>query len=63
MRFLYWATAENGAKVNFISENFFEEGAVIDYEGVKVTIDDLAVEEDISCEELLMQRRDMSYYV
>jgi hypothetical protein len=63
MRFLYWATAENGVKVNFISENFFEEGAVVDYKGVKVTINDLAVEEDISCEELLMQREDMRYCV
>lgn len=62
MRFLYWATAENGAKVNFISENFFEEGAVIDYKGVKVTIDDLAVEENISCKELLRQREDMRCY-
>ena len=63
MRFLYWATAENKERINFISEDFFEEGTVIDYKGMKVTIDDLAVEEDISCEELSMQMEDMRYYV
>jgi hypothetical protein len=63
MRFLYWATAENGVKVNFISENFYEEGTTVDYNGVMVTIDDLAVEENFSCEELKMQMEDMKYYV
>ena len=62
MRFLYWATAENGVKVNFISENFYEEGTTIDYKGVMVTINDLAVEEDISYEEVKMQMEDMKYY-
>ena len=63
MRFLYWATAKNGVKVNFISENFYEEGTTVDYNGVMVTIDDLAVEEIFSCEELKMQMEDMRYYV
>lgn len=63
MRFLYWATAENGVKVNFISENFYEEGTTADYNGVMVTIDDLAVEGSVSCEELKMQMEDMRYYV
>ena len=63
MRFLYWATAENGVKVNFISENLYEEGTTVDYNGVIVTIDDLAVEENFSYEELKMQMEDMRYYV
>ena len=63
MRFLYWAIAEDGDRVNFISEDFFEEGMVIDYKGRKVTINDLAIEKDISCEELSMQREDIRYYV
>ena len=63
MRFLYWATAENGVKVNFMSENFYEEGTTVDYNGIMVTIDDLAVEENFSCEELKMQMEDMKYYV
>jgi hypothetical protein len=63
MRFLYWATAENGVKVNFISENFYEEGTTVDYNDVMVTIDDLAVEDNIFCEELKMQMEDIKYYV
>ena len=63
MRFLYWATAENGVKVNFMSESFYEEGSIVDYKGISVIIDDLAIEENISCSELLAQKEDMMYYV
>ena len=54
MRFLYWATnIETKEKVNFIDEALFEEGQVIERpDGSKVVIDDLAVEENISCEEM-----------
>lgn len=64
MRFLYWATImDTNVKVNFMSENFYEEGSIIEYNGIIVVIDDLAVEPMISCEELVMQKEDMRYYV
>ena len=64
MRFLYWATIiDTNVKVNFISENFYEEGSIVEYNGIIVVIDDLAVEPMISCEEIAMQKEDMRYYV
>ena len=64
MRFLYWATImDTNVKVNFISENLYEEGSIVEYNGIIVVIDDLAVEPMISCEELSMQREDMKCYV
>ena len=64
MRFLYWATIkDSNVKVNFISENFYEEGSVVEYNGITVIINDLAIEPTISCEELKMQMEDMRYYV
>ena len=63
VRFLYWATTENGVKVNFMSEKFYGEGSVVDYNGISVIIDDFAIEENISCSELLAQKEDMMYYV
>ena len=64
MRFLYWATImDTNVKVNFMSENFYEEGSIVEYNGIIVVIDDLAVEPMISCEELVMQKEDMRYYV
>lgn len=64
MRFLYWATIkDSNVKVNFISENFYEEGSVVEYNGITVIINDLAIEPIISCEELKMQMEDMRYYV
>lgn len=64
MRFLYWATImDTNVKVNFMSENFYEEGSIVEYNGIIVVIDDLVVEPMISCEELVMQREDMRCYV
>ena len=64
MRFLYWATIkDSNVKVNFISENFYEVGSVVEYNGITVIINDLAIEPIISCEELKMQMEDMRYYV
>lgn len=64
MRFLYWATImDTNVKVNFISENLYEEGSIVEYNGIIVVIDDLAVEPMISCEELSMQKEDMRCYV
>ena len=64
MRFLYWATImDTNVKVNFMSENFYEEGSIVEYNGIIVVIDDLAVEPIISCEEIVMQKEDMKYYV
>ena len=64
MRFLYWATIkDSNVKVNFISENFYEEGSVVEYNGITVIINDFAIEPTISCEELKMQMEDMRYYV
>lgn len=63
MRFLYWATTKEGKEVNFISENLYEEGIIVEYQGEEVLINDLAIEEDISCEEINMQIEDMIYYI
>ena len=64
IRFLYWATIkDSNVKVNFISENFYEVGSVVEYNGITVIINDLAIEPIISCEELKMQMEDMRYYV
>ena len=64
IRFLYWATIiDTNVKVNFISENLYEEGSIVEYNGIIVVIDDLAVEPMISCEEIIMQKEDMQYYV
>ena len=64
IRFLYWATImDTNIKVNFISENLYEEGSIVEYNGIIVVIDDLAVEPMISCQELKMQMEDMRYYV
>ena len=64
MRFLYWATImDTNVKVNFISENLYEEGSIVEYNGIVVVINDLAVEPMISCEEIKMQMEDMRYYV
>ena len=64
MRFLYWATIiDTNVKINFISENLYEEGSIVEYNGIVVVIDDLAVEPMISCEELKTQMEDMRYYV
>ena len=62
LRFLYWAVVKaTGEKVNFIDENLFDIGETILYKGQEVFIEDLAVEENISCAELKMQREDMMY--
>ena len=64
IRFLYWATImDTNIKVNFISENLYEEGSIVEYNGIIVVIDDFAVEPMISCEELKTQMEDMRYYV
>ena len=63
LRFLYWATDNNGKQINFIDERLFEEGEVIFYKGEQVTITDLDIDKSISCQELKMQMEDMSYYV
>lgn len=64
MRFLYWATIiDTNVKVNFISENFYEEGSIVEYNGINVVINDFAVEPMISCEEIITQKNDMQYYV
>ena len=64
IRFLYWATIkDSNVKANFISENFYEVGSVVEYNGITVIINDLAIEPIISCEELKMQMEDMRYYV
>lgn len=63
LRFLYWAVVKaTGEEVNFIDENLFEVGMDIEFKGQEVSILDLAVEENISCEELVMQKGDMVYY-
>ena len=54
---------DTNIKVNFISENLYEEGSIVEYNGIIVVIDDLAVEPMISCEEIIMQKEDMRYYV
>ena len=36
LRFLYWATKENGKQINFIDERLFSEGDTIYYKGEKV---------------------------
>jgi hypothetical protein len=62
LRFLYWAVVKaTEEKVNFIDENLFEIGEDIEFKGQKVTILDLAVEENISCEEIKMSMEDMMY--
>jgi hypothetical protein len=38
LRFLYWATQENGTQINFIDERLFAEGDTIYYREEKVTI-------------------------
>ena len=63
LRFLYWATNNNGKQINFIDERLFEEGEVIFYKGEQVTITDLDIDKSISCQELKMQMEDMRYYV
>ena len=63
LRFLYWATKENGQQINFIDERLFAEGDTIYYKGEKVTITDLDVDKSISAQELKMQMEDMRYYV
>ena len=63
LRFLYWATSNNGKQINFIDERLFEEGEVIFYKGEQVTITDLDIDKSISCQELKMQMEDMRYYV
>ena len=63
LRFLYWAVVKaTGEEVNFIDENLFEVGMDIEFKGQKVSILDLAVESNVSCEELAMQKGDMIYY-
>lgn len=62
LRFLYWAVVKaTGEKINFIDENLFEIGEVIEFKGQKVSILDFAVEENISCEEIKMSMEDMMY--
>lgn len=62
LRFLYWATKENGEAVNFISENLYEEGEKVLYKEELVTITDLDIDNSISCQELKMQMEDMRFY-
>lgn len=62
LRFLYWAVDNTtGEEVNFINENLFEVGEVIEFNGQKVSIVDIAIEENISCEEIKMSMEDMIY--
>lgn len=64
LRFLYWAVVKaTGENVNFIDENLFDIGEKVNLKGKEVEILDMAVEENISCEELNMQMEDMRYYV
>lgn len=62
LRFLYWAVVKaTGEEVNFIDENLFEVGMDIEFKGQKVSILDLAVESNVSCEEIKMSMEDMMY--
>lgn len=64
LRFLYWAVVKaTGENVNFIDENLFDIGEKVNLKGKEVEILDMAVEENVSCEELNMQMEDMKYYV
>ena len=42
--FLYWAKTKSNEKVHFMSDNYYEIGDVVDYQGEIVTIVDMAEE-------------------
>ena len=62
LRFLYWAVIKaTGEKVNFIDENLFDIGSEVIFKNQTVVIADLAVEDNISCEEIQMSMEDLRY--
>lgn len=64
MRFAYWAVNPiTKEECNFISDEFYEIGSFVEHKQFGlVVISDLAVEEDISCEELALQRESEAWY-
>ena len=63
LRFLYWAVIKaTGEEVNFINENLFDIGEEVVVNEQVVSIVDFAIDENISSEELALQKGDMEYY-
>jgi hypothetical protein len=42
--FLYWASTKDNEEVHFMSDNYYEIGDVVDYQGEMVTITHMAEE-------------------
>lgn len=64
IRFIYWAQdIVTGEEVTFYSEVLYTIGEVVEINGnQQVLVLDLATAQEISCEELFLQREDEYFY-
>lgn len=63
IRFIYWGqNIETGEEITFYSEVLYSIGEVEEIDNQQILILDLATAQEISCEELLLQREDEYFY-
>lgn len=63
IRFIYWGqNIETGEEITFYSEVLYSIGEVEEIDNQQILILDLAAAQEISCEELLLQREDEYFY-
>lgn len=63
IRFIYWGqNIETGEEITFYSEILYSIGEVEEINNQQILILDLATAQEISCEELLLQREDEYFY-
>lgn len=63
IRFIYWAQdIVTGEEITFYSEVLYSIGEVEEINNQQILILDLATAQEISCEELLLQREDEYFY-
>lgn len=63
IRFIYWGqNIETGEEITFYSEVLYSIGEVEEINNQQILILDLATAQEISCEELLLQREDEYFY-